>query len=72
MHPMARSRSGRKRRPIDEQAPQVLVRNQVVGAVMTEFYAYAGRADVWRFGEHVDARVQSYTLVPYVAQLPES
>lgn len=33
---------------------------------MTEFYAYTGRADVCRFGEHVDARVQQYTLVSNV------
>jgi len=37
---------------------------------MTEFYAYTGRADVCRFGEHVDARVVTYTLVPKVQFAP--
>lgn len=59
---------GRKGRPIDQQAPVCLcgAKNWVLCGSMTEFYAYTGRADVCRFGEHVDARVKQYTLVPAV------
>jgi hypothetical protein len=59
---------GRKGRPIDAKAPTCPcgTRSWVLCGSMTEFYAYTGRADVCRFGEHVDARVQSYTLVPSV------
>jgi hypothetical protein len=59
---------GRKNRPIDERAPTCPCgsRSWVLCGSTTEFYAYTGRADVCRFGEHVDARVQSYTLVPSV------
>ena len=59
---------GRKGRPIDQQAPHCAcsARSWVLCGSMTEFYAYTGRADVCRFGEHVDARVVTYTLVPRV------
>ncbi len=59
---------GRKSRPIDKQAPSCIcgAKSWVLCGSMTEFYAYTGRGDVCRFGEHVDARVQQYTLVSNV------
>ncbi len=57
---------GRKSRPIDNQAPSCIcgTKSWVLCGSFTEFYGYTGRADVCRFGEHVDARVKMYTLVP--------
>lgn len=63
---------GRKSRPIDSQAPRCAcgAKSWVLCGSMTEFYAYTGRVDVCRFGEHVDPRVVTYTLVPKVKLAP--
>jgi len=44
------------------------LRREVLGPVRFDdrVLPYTGRANVCRFGEHVDARVQKYTLVPNV------
>jgi hypothetical protein len=59
---------GRKSRPIDEQAPNCIcgAKSWALCGSMTEFYAYTGRADVCRFGEHRDSRAKPYTVVSTV------
>lgn len=63
---------GRKDRPIDRDAPHCPcgAKSWVLCGSMTEFYAYTGRADVCRFGEHRHERAQLYTLVPHVTSEP--
>jgi len=57
---------GMKRRPIDTRAPTCAcgARRWVLVGSFTEFYAYTGRDDVCRFGDHVAAHTETYRLVP--------